>query len=613
MSFFQKYSSLFLGFTLLATSSCSDEAQLAEQCETQSSCETTTETKTNWASAGGIGAGVLALGALAGGGGSSSSSSTETTNTSTTNDPSNTNTSNNTENTTDTTTAFTMKPTTEFCEDVCDGLVAYYPFFGNGNDTSGNSLDAITNGTPLAQDRDGNPNRAYSFSVSNLDVKNIPKSLGLGLGSFSFVAVVKVDQMNEEWQVSTNGNEFSNQHLFKAYVASGQQSPFSAYVYFQPNRNVSIDADLGFYPDISHVTMNNYDYLSYNHIVGTVSREENLFRLYVNGVLKQQVNTGNYLFEEEISEFAIGSNFGGEFRIDEFRLYDRTLNESEIQQIIGSGGSTSSGSSTETTDTTNTTDSSSTNSSSSTDTTTDTTTAFTMKPTTEFCEDVCDGLVAYYPFFGNANDTSGNGFDGTVDGATLDVDREGIPNNSYLFDYRFNRHIKLESLEELKLESGSFSISMIIKIDQIPDYFSTHEGVQYTVVELITGYDINKDHSISLQYHFTSDFAEGLTRWFYVGKYPNAQSVYAGTEENILNYNHVIGVASQERNSLSIYLNGKKVNERGWDGTIGESINSWYLGHFDDEFINIKINVDELRFYNRALSEGEIQQIVGIE
>ena len=64
---------LFFCVPLGLTTSCSDEAQLAEQCETQSSCETTTETKTNWASAGGIGAGVLALGALAGGGLSGSS------------------------------------------------------------------------------------------------------------------------------------------------------------------------------------------------------------------------------------------------------------------------------------------------------------------------------------------------------------------------------------------------------------------------------------------------------------------------------------------------------------------------------------------------------------
>ena len=63
---------LLLSITLILNTSCSDEAQLAEQCETQSSCETTTETKTNWASAGGIGAGVVALGALAGGGGGDS-------------------------------------------------------------------------------------------------------------------------------------------------------------------------------------------------------------------------------------------------------------------------------------------------------------------------------------------------------------------------------------------------------------------------------------------------------------------------------------------------------------------------------------------------------------
>ena len=74
---------LLLSIPFLLSTSCSDEAQLAEQCETQSSCETTTETKTNWASAGGIGAGVVVLGALAGGGGSggggsSSSSSTDT-------------------------------------------------------------------------------------------------------------------------------------------------------------------------------------------------------------------------------------------------------------------------------------------------------------------------------------------------------------------------------------------------------------------------------------------------------------------------------------------------------------------------------------------------------
>ena len=45
-----------------------------------------------------------------------------------------------------------------------------------------------------------------------------------------------------------------------------------------------------------------------------------------------------------------------------------------------------------------------------------------------------DSLVAYYPFNGNANDESGNGNDGVVNGATLTTDRFGNVNSAYSFD-----------------------------------------------------------------------------------------------------------------------------------------------------------------------------------
>ncbi|MDP6927346.1 MAG: hypothetical protein QGG84_09690, partial [Rhodospirillales bacterium] len=44
------------------------------------------------------------------------------------------------------------------------------------------------------------------------------------------------------------------------------------------------------------------------------------------------------------------------------------------------------------------------------------------------------GLIAYYPFNGNANDESGNGNDGTVNGATLAADRNGETGKAYSFD-----------------------------------------------------------------------------------------------------------------------------------------------------------------------------------
>ena len=43
-------------------------------------------------------------------------------------------------------------------------------------------------------------------------------------------------------------------------------------------------------------------------------------------------------------------------------------------------------------------------------------------------------LVAWYPFNGNANDESGTGNDGTVNGALLTADRSGNPNAAYGFD-----------------------------------------------------------------------------------------------------------------------------------------------------------------------------------
>ena len=45
-----------------------------------------------------------------------------------------------------------------------------------------------------------------------------------------------------------------------------------------------------------------------------------------------------------------------------------------------------------------------------------------------------NGLVAYYPFNGNANDESGNGNDGTIVGATATADRFGVVTKAYRFN-----------------------------------------------------------------------------------------------------------------------------------------------------------------------------------
>jgi len=72
------------------------------------------------------------------------------------------------------------------------------------------------------------------------------------------------------------------------------------------------------------------------------------------------------------------------------------------------------------------------------------------------------GLVAYYPFNGNANDESGNGNNGIDSGATLTTDRFGNANKAYWFNGTSN-YIEVSDNPILRF-SNSFSISLWVSL-----------------------------------------------------------------------------------------------------------------------------------------------------
>jgi uncharacterized protein (TIGR02145 family)/gliding motility-associated-like protein len=70
-----------------------------------------------------------------------------------------------------------------------------------------------------------------------------------------------------------------------------------------------------------------------------------------------------------------------------------------------------------------------------------------------------EGMVAYYPFNGNANDESGNGNHGTVLGAILSTDRNNNENSAYYFSGN-NQYIIVPHSQSLSFSNGSnFSVS----------------------------------------------------------------------------------------------------------------------------------------------------------
>ena len=75
-----------------------------------------------------------------------------------------------------------------------------------------------------------------------------------------------------------------------------------------------------------------------------------------------------------------------------------------------------------------------------------------------------EGLVEYWPFNGNANDETGNGNNGTVNGATLTNDRDGNENSSYSFD-GVDDYIELNnSFFGGSNSVGSFTIYTLLKV-----------------------------------------------------------------------------------------------------------------------------------------------------
>ena len=67
-----------------------------------------------------------------------------------------------------------------------NGLVGYWPFSGNANDSSGNNLNGTVNGAILTEDRFGNPSSAYSFDGNDYILVNDDDLLSFPNNEFTF-------------------------------------------------------------------------------------------------------------------------------------------------------------------------------------------------------------------------------------------------------------------------------------------------------------------------------------------------------------------------------------------------------------------------------------------
>ena len=101
------------------------------------------------------------------------------------------------------------------------------------------------------------------------------------------------------------------------------------------------------------------------------------------------------------------------------------------------------------------------------------------------------GLVAYYPFTGNANDQSGNGNNPTFNNATLTTDYYGNTNSAYSFNGT-NSYILIPNSATLNISTNKISLCALVK----PTAYYTGPCYNNAIIMKQTGDYIDGNYSL---------------------------------------------------------------------------------------------------------------------
>lgn len=190
-----------------------------------------------------------------------------------------------------------------------------------------------------------------------------------------------------------------------------------------------------------------------------------------------------------------------------------------------------------------------------------------------------NGLVGWWPFCGNANDESGNGNNGTVNGATLTADRFGNNNNAYSFD-------------------------------GVDDFIETQN----------ISFGGSPNHTISTWFNLFTAFSFGFPQHYLVWNGTLASPIFINVDnEQIqipcnqyqiltsINTWHNITL-TKSSNNINVYLDGILI----YAGVCSNTFSNGYPIRFGSTSINSEFTngkIDDIGIWNRALTQQEIEQL----
>ncbi|MEN9333638.1 MAG: hypothetical protein RLY35_818 [Bacteroidota bacterium] len=480
-----------------------------------------------------------------------------------------------------------------------NGLVGWWPFNGNANDESGNGNHLLNSNVTFTSDRFGNQNATAAFNGIELGQGSTLTTqsplFNIGQPEFTIGLWVKIADLNQVTRCLFN----TIPHTGIAIGYNDNNAP-GYFVY-----------DLGpanaFWTSLyMHGSTTGYNTTSWYYLV--LKKIGIQYFFYINGNLEHSSDNPSASAYNYDVNFRI-SGISPEYQIfngliDDLHLYNRALSAQEIQSLYNSQNPTipnmgcldvaacnynasatlDDGSCTYPTQTYLNCDG----------------TCIYDSDADGICNELeapalpsylpTNGLVGYWPFNGNANDESGNGNNGTVNGATLTTDRNGNGNSAYNFDGN-------DWIGSISLPYGAYSSSLGISFWMKTNSIMTNSGVLGKW---------NNSGPNNEEFAFVICESCGGMNFCSKTSYQVCKSEFNNEYRN--DFWHFY-VGTWDGNVVKLYRDGIEIQSENFSGTISNFSQSLefgrYTGGAGPELYYNGI-LDDIAIYNRAITPEEI-------
>jgi hypothetical protein len=227
-----------------------------------------------------------------------------------------------------------------------------------------------------------------------------------------------------------------------------------------------------------------------------------------------------------------------------------------------------------------------------------------------------NGLVAYYPFDGNANDASGNGNNGIPQNVSFTSDRFGMPSSAAHFSGQLgtNSAINCPTLNSLQYLPITYSCwfrldgytvapgEVMTLVGREQSDIPNIEGALALVTTQGPGFTNELTYTTPQLFHFNS-FHPTTNRW-----YQSVLTIDTNALISLFINGSLFGVA---QSSMSALAGAVPLPFRIGDSTYDVQINP--NGDAGAPRYSWVGSIDDVRIYDRALSTNEIQQLYQFE